>query len=184
MTTAYRLGVLVGDGIGPEIAPASVSVVDAALAAAGAPPVEWVELPMGLAAIEEHGTALPPSTLDALAETDGWLLGPHRRGRPTRSRSGRSSTPAVRCASTSTSTPTSGRRAPSRAAQAMVPDADLVIVRENTEGFYADRNTFAGTGRVHADGRRRGHDGHHHAGRRWSGSRSPRSSWPGAAAST
>ena len=28
----------------------------------------------------------------------------------------------------------------------MVPDADLVIVRENTEGFYADRNTFAGTG--------------------------------------
>ena len=30
--------------------------------------------------------------------------------------------------------------------QATVPDADLVIVRENTEGFYADRNTFAGTG--------------------------------------
>ena len=28
----------------------------------------------------------------------------------------------------------------------MVPGTDLVIVRENTEGFYADRNTFAGTG--------------------------------------
>src|SRR3712207_8912348 len=27
--------------------------------------------------------------------------------------------------------------------RAIKPDADLVIVRENTEGFYADRNTFA-----------------------------------------
>ena len=36
---------------------------------------------------------------------------------------------------------------PARAfGRAVVPDADLVIVRENTEGFYADRNTFAGTG--------------------------------------
>ena len=30
----YRLGVLLGDGIGPEIVPASVRVADAALAAA------------------------------------------------------------------------------------------------------------------------------------------------------
>jgi isocitrate/isopropylmalate dehydrogenase len=30
--------------------------------------------------------------------------------------------------------------------KAVVPGTDLVIVRENTEGFYADRNTFAGTG--------------------------------------
>jgi 3-isopropylmalate dehydrogenase len=29
---------------------------------------------------------------------------------------------------------------------AMVKGTDLVIVREHTEGFYADRNTFAGTG--------------------------------------
>ena len=29
---------------------------------------------------------------------------------------------------------------------AIAPDTDLVIVRENTEGFYADRNTYAGTG--------------------------------------
>ncbi|WP_281048151.1 isocitrate/isopropylmalate dehydrogenase family protein [Streptomyces himastatinicus] len=31
-------------------------------------------------------------------------------------------------------------------AEAVCDSADLVIVRENTEGFYADRNTFAGTG--------------------------------------
>jgi 3-isopropylmalate dehydrogenase len=36
----YRLGVLHGDGIGPEIVPASVAITDAAFAAAGLPPVE------------------------------------------------------------------------------------------------------------------------------------------------
>jgi 3-isopropylmalate dehydrogenase len=29
---------------------------------------------------------------------------------------------------------------------AIAPDTDLVIVRENTQGFYADRSTYAGTG--------------------------------------
>ena len=55
----YRLGVLLGDGIGPEIVPSSVTVVDAALAAAGADPVEWVELPIGHAAIDESGAHTP-----------------------------------------------------------------------------------------------------------------------------
>ena len=51
----YRLGVMLGDGIGPEIVPASVRVVDAALAAAGAEPVEWQGLALGAAA----GRAIP-----------------------------------------------------------------------------------------------------------------------------
>src|SRR3712207_7154028 len=75
--TPHRLGVLLGDGIGPEIVPAAVRVVDAALAAAGAAPVEWQELPLGATAIETHGSAIPGTTLEALAGLDGWLLGPH-----------------------------------------------------------------------------------------------------------
>ncbi len=75
--TTFRLGVMHGDGIGPEIVPASVRVVDAALAAAGADPVEWQELPLGASAIEEHGSAMPAGPLEALAGLDGWLLGPH-----------------------------------------------------------------------------------------------------------
>ena len=77
MSHTYRLGVLLGDGIGPEIVPASVRVVDTALAAAGAEPVDWRELPVGASAIEEHGSAIPQATVEALAGTDGWLLGPH-----------------------------------------------------------------------------------------------------------
>jgi isocitrate/isopropylmalate dehydrogenase len=72
-----RLGVMLGDGIGPEIVPASVRVVDAALAAAGAGPVDWHELPLGAAAIEQHGSAIPRATVAALSDLDGWLLGPH-----------------------------------------------------------------------------------------------------------
>ena len=77
MSHPYRLGVMLGDGIGPEIVPASVRVVDAALAATGAGPVDWQELPLGASAIDEHGSAIPAATVEALGGLDGWLLGPH-----------------------------------------------------------------------------------------------------------
>jgi 3-isopropylmalate dehydrogenase len=58
-----------------------VRVVDAALAAAGGAPIQWQELPLGAAAIETHGSAIPEVTLEALAGLDGWLLGPHDSAR-------------------------------------------------------------------------------------------------------
>src|SRR5215207_9854039 len=137
----YRLGVLEGDGIGPEIVPAAVRVVDTALAGA----VEWVPLPIGWTAIREHGQPTPPSTVEALAELDGWLLGPHDSAaypEPHRSRLNPSG--ALR-----KHFDLYANVRPARAfegGEAIAPDTDLVIVRENTEGFYADRNTFAGTG--------------------------------------
>jgi 3-isopropylmalate dehydrogenase len=142
---SFRVGVLLGDGIGPEIVPASVRVVDAALAAAGADPVAWHELPVGASAIEEHGSALPSATVEALAGLDGWLLGPHDSAaypEPHRSRLNPSG--ALR-----KHFDLYANVRPARAFEggtAIAPDTDLVIVRENTEGFYADRNTFAGTG--------------------------------------
>ena len=146
MTTRhYRLGVLPGDGIGPEIVPASVRVVDAALAAAGAGPVDWQELPLGASAIEEHGSAIPPATLAALAELDGWLLGPHDSAaypEPFRSQLNPSGTIRKHFDLYANVRPARGFEGDT----AIAPDTDLVIVRENTEGFYADRNTFAGTG--------------------------------------
>ncbi|RBY88232.1 isocitrate/isopropylmalate dehydrogenase family protein [Blastococcus sp. TBT05-19] len=143
--TTYRLGVLLGDGIGPEIVPASVRVVDAALAAAGAAPVEWEELPLGASAIEEHGSALPATTLEALAGLDGWLLGPHDSAAyPEPYRSQLNPSGALR-----KHFDLYANIRPARAfegGRAIAPRTDLVMVRENTEGFYADRNTFAGTG--------------------------------------
>jgi len=145
MTDHYRLGVLSGDGIGPEIVPAAVQVLDAALAVAGAAPVEWVSLPVGAAAIETHGSALPDVTVATLDKLDGWLLGPHDSA----------AYPAEHKAQLN---PSGFLRKhfdlfanirPAKAFEgtpALVPGLDLVVVRENTEGFYADRSTYRGTG--------------------------------------
>jgi 3-isopropylmalate dehydrogenase len=140
----YRLGVLEGDGIGPEIVPAAVGVVDAALARTGCA-VEWVPLPIGWMAIGEHGQHTPPSTVEALAELDGWLLGPHDSAaypEPHRSRLNPSGVLRKHFDLFANIRPAKGVPG----SKAVAPDADLVIVRENTEGFYADRNTYAGTG--------------------------------------
>jgi 3-isopropylmalate dehydrogenase len=140
----YRLGVLEGDGIGPEIVPAATRAVDAALARAGGA-VEWVPLPIGWTAIHQHGEHTPPSTVEALAELDGWLLGPHDSAaypEPHRSRLNPSGALRKRFDLFANIRPAKGVPG----ASAVAPDADLVIVRENTEGFYADRNTYAGTG--------------------------------------
>ena len=136
---------MLGDGIGPEIVLAAARVVDAALGAAGAGPVQWQELPLGASAIAEHGSAVPPTTLEALAGLDGWLLGPHDSAAyPEPHRSQLNPSGAIRkhfdlYANIRPARSFDGGRA-------IAPDTDLVIVRENTEGFYADRNTHAGTG--------------------------------------
>jgi 3-isopropylmalate dehydrogenase len=145
MSHPYRLGVMLGDGIGPEIVPVSVRVVDAALAAAGADPVVWHELPLGASAIEEHGSAIPAATLEALAGMDGWLLGPHDSAaypEPFRSQLNPSGAIRKHFDLYANVRPARGFEG----GTAIAPDTDLVIMRENTQGFYADRNTYAGTG--------------------------------------
>jgi 3-isopropylmalate dehydrogenase len=149
MTTekTYRLAVLNGDGIGPEIVPASVKILDAAIAAVGAPAVEWQELPLGRTAIDTHGTAVPEETLAALDTVDGWLLGPHDSAaypEPHKSLLNPSGTIRKHFGLFANIRPAKAFRG----GNAIVEGTDLVIVRENTEGFYADRNTFAGTGEM------------------------------------
>ncbi|WP_068280099.1 isocitrate/isopropylmalate family dehydrogenase, partial [Aldersonia kunmingensis] len=139
-----RLGLIEGDGIGPEIVPATRRVVDEALAVVGVK-ADWVPLPLGLRAIEDFGDPLPAQTIDALADLDGWILGPHDNAAyPPEHRSGPPPGGAIR--------KRFGLFANIRPARAFggvrtrSPEMDLVIVRENSEGLYADRNMFAGAG--------------------------------------
>ena len=142
----YRLGVLHGDGIGPEVVAASAAVLEAA-AADGGPVMELSELPLGRSAIDTHGSALPDVTLAALAEVDGWLLGPHDSvSYPEPHRSQLNPSGAIRKHFGLFANIRPARAFPG--SNAIVEDTNLVIVRENTEGFYADRNTFAGTGEM------------------------------------
>ena len=139
-----RIGVLNGDGIGPEVIPSAVAVLERAAAKHGVQ-LDLLPLPIGSEAIASHRTAVPVSTLDSLAECDGWILGPHDsesypeefRGEPTPSGVIRKHFDLFANLRPSYTLP----GAPSHK-----PAIDLVVVRENTEGFYADRNMYRGMG--------------------------------------
>lgn len=147
MAGRFRVACMVGDGIGPEIVPAARHIADAALAAAGAAPFEWVDLPMGAVAFNELGYAIPPDNYDILAGCDGWLVGPHDSASyPQSWHDGPERVPGAELR---------GRYdlyaniRPSRnraGVPSLVSGVDLVIVRENTEGLYADRNMYLGSG--------------------------------------
>jgi 3-isopropylmalate dehydrogenase len=143
---SYRLGVLDGDGIGPEIVPSAVRVVDAALTVVPETPrLDWVSLPIGWSAIEKYGAHTPVSTIETLTELDGWLLGPHDSAaypEPQRSQLNPSGTLRKYFDLYANIRPAKSYPG----SKAVASGADLVVVRENSEGFYADRNTFAGTG--------------------------------------
>ncbi|MEQ6897067.1 isocitrate/isopropylmalate dehydrogenase family protein [Microbacterium sp. KR10-403] len=147
MTThdTYRIGLLAGDGIGPEIVPAAVRCVDAAARAVGLAPIDWVELPLGRSAIDTHGAAVPDETLAALDGLEAWMLGPHDSvsyPEPHKSTLNPSGTIRKHAGLFANIRPAKSFAG----SPALVPGTDLVIVRENTEGFYADRNTYLGTG--------------------------------------
>jgi 3-isopropylmalate dehydrogenase len=70
---SYRICLLPGDGIGPEITAEAVKVLDAVGDRAGVS-FTFVEALLGGAAIDATGVALPPETLDAAERADAVLL--------------------------------------------------------------------------------------------------------------
>src|SRR5262245_2389911 len=140
-----HLLVMEGDGIGPEISAATIGVLREADRQFGLE-LTFASATIGLRALRAEGTTFPPSAFEAAQAADGVILGPVSHNdyppvadgglnpsgelrkrldlfaniRPARSRGGF----PPRCGS----------------------PIDLVIARENTEGFYADRSMFLGSG--------------------------------------
>src|SRR3712207_2994420 len=137
--TTYRIAVIPGDGIGREVTPAAIRVLDAVAAQSGFR-LDYEEFPWGSEHYFEHGRMMPPDALDRLRPFDAIFFGavgdpriqdnvtlnglllPIRRAfdqyacvRPA------VLYPGVRC-------PLAGREP---------GDIDFVVVRENTEGEYA-----------------------------------------------
>lgn len=141
----YKLGVLQGDGIGPEISKAAVEILQAAVAKAGDTGISCIELAMGWSGIERYGDPMPQETKNALTHLHGWIMGPHDSvAYPAGHLAGRNPSGELRhhfdlYANVRPAKNIAG-------IPAVVEGADLVIFRENTEGFYSDRNMYAGTG--------------------------------------
>jgi len=73
MTSSYRITLLSGDGIGPEITAVTRQLLDAVSARHGFG-LAYDEQPMGGAAIDATGEPLPNSTLEACKAADAVLL--------------------------------------------------------------------------------------------------------------
>ncbi|HEY0794187.1 MAG TPA: 3-isopropylmalate dehydrogenase [Acidisarcina sp.] len=69
-----KILVVAGDGIGPEVTAQAVSVLGV-IAEAGGHHFDFQEAAIGGAAIRQHGSPLPQTTLDAALESDAVFLG-------------------------------------------------------------------------------------------------------------
>ena len=71
---AMRVAAIPGDGIGVEVLPAAVEVLDAALAVSGER-IEWTWLDWGCTYFVDNGQMMPSDGLDILARHDAIFLG-------------------------------------------------------------------------------------------------------------
>ncbi|MDQ0468953.1 isocitrate/isopropylmalate dehydrogenase family protein [Labrys wisconsinensis] len=137
------IGVLEGDDIGHEIVPAAVRVARAASARAGLA-IDWRPMPIGRRALDSHGSTLPEGTLEALSGMDGFILGPIGHQAYPKGPGAINPHPIMRKHFGLFANVRPTRAFPGLGA--LRDDIDLVIVRENNEGFQPDRNVVAGCG--------------------------------------
>jgi 3-isopropylmalate dehydrogenase len=133
-----RLLVLPGDGIGPEITAASLPALKA-VSRTFKLGLQIDEDVVGHASLKKSGTTVRPDVLEAARKADGLILGPTAAfefpGEINPSMFFRKNLDLY--ANIRPSRTYDGVKAP-------VGQFDLVVVRENTEGFYADRNVESG----------------------------------------
>jgi len=140
-----RIVVMEGDGIGPEITAATLRVVRA-LDGVFKLGLAFKPVSIGLAALRAQGTTLPPAAVEAATAADGVILGPvSHNDYPPLAEGGLNPSGELRKRLDlfANIRPAKSRGGlPPRCGSAV----DLVIARENTEGFYADRSMFLGSG--------------------------------------
>ena len=145
MTAAHKLLCLAGDGIGPEIMASTLAILDAVAPALSAP-VDITCADIGFAALANSGSTIPDAVIAAARASDGVILGPVSHNEyPPVAEGGLNPSGVLRKALNlhanirpaicfeGIDTPTGAR-------------FDLIIMRENLEGFYADRNMYMGAG--------------------------------------
>ena len=139
-----KILVLPGDGIGPEITDATLHVLDRANARYKLG-LEWQREEIGLGPLKKHGSTLPEAVMEAARRAPGILLGPvDHLQYPSREQGGINPSGEFRV---KLDLFANIRPAKSRMGVGLTgKPVDLVIFRECTEGFYADRNMFMGRG--------------------------------------
>jgi 3-isopropylmalate dehydrogenase len=141
---ALKIGILEGDDIGLEVVPECVKVMRAAAGKVGLK-IDWHPVPIGRKALDDLGSTLPPGTLEKLDTLDGWVLGPiGHQAYPKNRPEAINPHPILRKHYDLFANIRPAKSYPGL--PALYQDVDLVIVRENNEGFPPDRNVFLGNG--------------------------------------
>ena len=140
--SAIRLAVMAGDGIGPEITAATLAVLNAADRAFGLN-LAFEDAPIGLTGLRALGSTVPDESFARAKAADGVVMGPVDTANYPQGALNPSAEMRKRLALFANIRPARSRAGfPPRCGKPV----DLVVVRENTEGFYADRNMFQGAG--------------------------------------
>ena len=140
-----RLVVLPGDGIGPEISAATCEILQL-LNQKQSLGLSFETHEIGLARLKRERTTFPQAVFEACRSAAGILLGPVSHATyPSRAEGGINVSGELRI-----TLDLYANIRPSRSREGLPhwgrTSMDLVIVRENTEGFYADRNMYWGVG--------------------------------------
>lgn len=123
----YPVTLIRGDGIGPEVAKATQTAVDAT-----GVPIDWKVVDAGVDVMEEYGTPLPEHVLDSIRETKVAIKGPITTpvGKGFRSVNVEIRKRLNLYANLRPAKSILGVRS-------FFSDIDVVVVRENTEDLYA-----------------------------------------------
>ena len=141
--------VLPGDGIGPEISRATCDVLSrlSDLRCLG---LSLNFLEVGLVTLKKFGTTLPEKVSACVRSTEAFIIGPlSTSDYPPLNEGGVNPSAYFR---TKLELYANMRPARTRSGlPSMVSDMDLLIMRENTEGFYACRSMYRGSGEFMPD---------------------------------
>lgn len=145
MNQPIKLVCLAGDGIGPEIMQATLQILHAC-APKMIRPLQYEEHEIGFVALKNTGTTLPNAVIEAARKADGVILGPvSHNDYPPRQQGGLNPSGELRKALNLYANIRPAHTYDGLEHKTTCP-FDLVMVRENLEGFYSDRNMASGSG--------------------------------------
>jgi isopropylmalate/isohomocitrate dehydrogenase-like protein len=133
MMKTYKIAVLPGDGIGPEVVDATIKVLKAVEKKAGKYKLDYCWGEAGFNCIAKYGTNVPPQTIDILKTTAACLKGPMTT--PEEPGAPPSAALTIRNLFNLYANVRPCHSLPN--VPSLKPNIDLVVVRENTEGLYS-----------------------------------------------
>ena len=133
-----------GDGIGPEIMSSTLEIIDL-LNTKMEIDIKIEKGIIGFDALKQFGTTFPKNVLSIAKKADGIILGPvDHNAYPPISEGGINPSGALRIGLDLYANIRPAKNY--KNVKSLSKSIDLIIVRENTEGFYADRNMAEGNG--------------------------------------